>query len=140
MFLAGMLYFSAQIFSLAGVPVTMPASRQSFVVWRPGAIWFVLKLPRPSRAKPSFCVESCAETGELARFSMGTLIAAAPHRNEVSINWRRDCLVGSRFAFFMEVITRPHTKFKVCAHGKFCHGPVWNLPHVASEPFFLLHL
>src|SRR5207248_350392 len=39
---------------------------------------------------------------------MGTLIAAAPHRNELSINWRRDCLVGSRFAFFMEVITRPH--------------------------------
>src|SRR5438105_5012497 len=122
MFLAGMLYFSAQIFSLAGVPVTMPASRQSFVVWRPGAIWFVLKLPRPSRAKPSFRVESCAETEELARFSMGALIAAAPHRNEVSMNWRRDCLVGSRFAFFMEVITRPIANSKIARTGNFVSG------------------
>jgi hypothetical protein len=35
------------------------ARRQSFVFCRPGAIWLVLRLPRPTRAKPSFLF-SCA--------------------------------------------------------------------------------
>src|SRR6266404_7661875 len=110
MFFAGRPYLSAQIFSLAGVPVTMPASRQSLVVWRAGAIWFVLKLPKPRRAKPSFRVDSCARAEGLAGFSMGAAMAAALQRSEVLRNWRRDCPSWSRFVFFERDITHPHNR------------------------------
>src|SRR6266481_1185419 len=116
MFFAGRLYLSAQIFSLAGVPVTMPASRHSLVVWSAGAIWFVLRLPKPRRAKPSFRVDSCA-AAEGARFNMGAAIAAAPQRSDRLMNCRRDCPVWSRFAFLMKVITLLFSRSKNFAHG-----------------------
>src|SRR5258708_38377734 len=105
MFFAGRLYLSAQSFSLAGVPVMMPAKRQSLVVWRAGAIWFVLRLPKPRRAKPSFRVDSCAEAEVAARFNMGAAIAAAPKRSDRLMNCRRDCPGWPKFAFFVKVIT-----------------------------------
>ena len=39
---------------LAGVPVTMPARRQCFVLASAGAIWCSLRLPRPQIAYPIF--------------------------------------------------------------------------------------
>src|SRR4051812_45815057 len=107
MFLAGRLYFSAQIFSLAGVPVTIPARRQNFVVWSAGAIWLVLRLPKPSRAKPSFLVGSWARAEVWVRFSMGAVIAIAPKRNEVFRNWRRDWPLALKRTLLMRVITPP---------------------------------
>src|ERR1017187_797461 len=60
MFLSGRLYCAFHLSALAGVPVTMPASRQNFVFCNAGAIWFVLRPPRPTRAKPSFRSEPAA--------------------------------------------------------------------------------
>ena len=54
MLLSGMPYCAFHFSALAGVPVTMPASRQCFVFCSAGAIWFVLRLPSPTSAKPSF--------------------------------------------------------------------------------------
>src|SRR3954447_16768346 len=65
MLLSGMPYCAFHFSALAGVPVTMPARRQCFVFWSAGAIWFVLRLPSPTRAKPSF--RSCALVVGVAR-------------------------------------------------------------------------
>src|SRR5450759_1656537 len=49
---SGILYCAFQLAAFAGVPVTMPASRQNWDFCSAGAIWRVLKLPRPHKAKP----------------------------------------------------------------------------------------
>src|SRR5690349_16647709 len=59
--LSGRLYLAFHSAAFAGVPVTMPASRQLRVLRSAGAIWLVDRLPRPTSATPSLrCV--CAET------------------------------------------------------------------------------
>src|SRR4030088_174063 len=55
-----MLYRAFQWTALAGVPVMMPARRQLAVFCSAGAIWRVLRLPRPHRANPSFFLEAAA--------------------------------------------------------------------------------
>src|SRR6185369_12801377 len=86
MFLSGILYFAFHVAALAGVPVMMPASWQKFVFLNAGAIWFVLKLPSPARAKPSFR-PGAAVCARAARVPMNGKLAAA--RAEVLRKSRR---------------------------------------------------
>src|ERR1017187_10689095 len=73
---SGMLYCAFHFSALAGVPVTMPARRQYFVFCNAGAIWWVLRLPRPTRATPSFLSGSAARTLGSQAPTSGTLAAA----------------------------------------------------------------
>src|SRR5882762_9174327 len=107
MFLSGMLYCAFHFSALAGVPVMMPARRQFFVFCNAGAIWLVLRLPRPHRAKPSFLSGSAAPAVEVAMLDIVAPAAtpAAPSdalrkncRREYSpVDWNPS---SSRFMFF----------------------------------------
>src|SRR5436190_508002 len=83
-----MLYFAFHAAAFAGVPVTIPARRQYFVFIRAGAIWFVLRLPRPTSAKPSFL-----SWGGTLRILKGSprMAPPAPRRAVVRRKSLRDC-------------------------------------------------
>src|SRR5208283_1240739 len=76
MFRSGILYCAFHFSALAGVPVTMPARRQYFVCCNAGAISWVLRLPRPTRATPSFLSGSAAKTCGAITPANGTVAAA----------------------------------------------------------------
>src|SRR5664280_144260 len=73
---SGRLYCAFHLSALAGVPVTMPARRQYFVCCNAGAIWWVLRLPRPTRATPSFLSGPAARTLGSRAPTSGILAAA----------------------------------------------------------------
>src|SRR4051794_31670727 len=68
MLLSGIPYCAFHFVAFAGVPVTIPASRQCLVFCSAGAIWLVLRLPSPTSAKPSFF--SCRLVVGVARWAI----------------------------------------------------------------------
>src|SRR5690242_5164256 len=84
---SGRLYWTFHFSALAGVPVTMPSGRQYFVFCKACAIWWVLRLPRPTRATPSFLSVQAARAGGVKAPANGRVAAA---RAVVLMKSRRD--------------------------------------------------
>src|SRR4051794_23121199 len=85
MFLAGMLYWAFQRSAFSGVPVMMPARRQFAGFCRAGAIWLVLREPRPHSATPSFLRDAAAS----ARVRLVLMKGAAARAAACATNLRR---------------------------------------------------
>src|SRR5438445_13584356 len=99
-----MCYCAFHFSALAGVPVMMPARRQYFVFCNAGAIWFVLRLPRPHTAKLSFPAGSAARAVEVAMPEIVAPAATPAMPSDASRkNWPREQspVGGSLFAEFM---------------------------------------
>src|SRR5690242_12308433 len=88
MFCCGMLHWACHFTALAGVPVMIPASRQLAVFCNAGAIWLVLRLPRPHSANPSFLREAAAR----ARVTLVLMNGAAARAVACMMNLRRVAL------------------------------------------------
>src|SRR6266480_1475364 len=107
MFFSGMWCCAFHFSALAGVPVMMPARRQYFVFCNAGAIWFVLRLPRPHKAKLSFPAGSAARAVDVAMPEIVAPAATPAMPSEASRkNWRREHspVGGSLFSEFMMIV------------------------------------